>query len=156
MNPPQPFRAVIDASVGITLFLKEPLSKKNHALFALLTREPRAIFYVPDLFYIECTNIILKYVRRGTIKDTDATLYLTALENLALIPTPTQSLISAALLLATTRNLSAYDSCYVALSKVMDAPLLTGDEKMVKACQPFGDNVHSLATFPMPPLPASE
>lgn len=149
MNPPQPFRAVIDASVGITLFLKEPLSAQTHALFSLLAREPRAFFYVPDLFYIECTNIILKYVKRGTITDTEATSYITALENLALISTPTPSLISVALSLAITRNLSAYDACYVALSEVVGDPLLTGDERMVKACQPFGDNVHSLATFPL-------
>jgi predicted nucleic acid-binding protein len=156
MSSLQPFRAVIDASVGITLFLKEPLSAKTHSLFALLTRKPRAIFYVPDLFYIECTNIILKYVRRGTISATDATAYITALEKLALVPTSTQILISDALSLATTRNLSAYDACYVALSTVVNAPLLTGDERMVKACTPFGDDVHSLTTFAIPPFPSSE
>lgn len=156
MNPPQGFRAVIDASVGITLFLKEPLSDKTHALFGLLTREPHAIFYVPDLFYIECTNIILKYVRRGIIDVSDANFYITALENLALVPTPTHSLMRSAYSLATTRNLSAYDACYIALSKTVSAPLLTADERMVKSCLPFGDDVHSLANFTPPVSPPTE
>ena len=57
-------RAVIDASVGIKLFINEPFSDIAHALFEKLTEDPPAEFIVPDLFYIECTNILLKYMRR--------------------------------------------------------------------------------------------
>jgi len=58
------FDCIIDASVGIKLFLVEPLSDRTDALFAHLTDDPPSQFYVPDLFFIECTNILWKYVQR--------------------------------------------------------------------------------------------
>jgi hypothetical protein len=58
------FNCVVDASVGIKLFLIEPLSDRTDALFAHLVDDPPSQFYVPDLFSIECTNILWKYVRR--------------------------------------------------------------------------------------------
>lgn len=57
---PSPFDGVVDASVGIKLFLVEPLSDEAHALFAHLTDDPPARLYVPELFFIECANILLK------------------------------------------------------------------------------------------------
>jgi len=59
-----PLNCVVDASVGIKLFVEEELSDKTHALFSHLTRSPKTQFYVPDLFFIECTNILWKYTRR--------------------------------------------------------------------------------------------
>lgn len=52
------------ASVGIKLFLVEPLSDRADALFNHLAQAPPARFYVPDLFFIECTNILWEYTRR--------------------------------------------------------------------------------------------
>ncbi len=59
-----PLNCVVDASVGIKLFVKEELSEQTHALFAHLTAIPPAQLHVPDLFFIECTNILWKYTRR--------------------------------------------------------------------------------------------
>ena len=44
---------VVDASVGVKLFLAEEGSDAADALFAQLTESPPARFYVPDLFYSE-------------------------------------------------------------------------------------------------------
>ena len=55
---------VVDASVGIKLFLVEPLADRADVLFASLAATPPARLYVPDLFFVECTNILWKYVRR--------------------------------------------------------------------------------------------
>ena len=55
---------VVDASVGIKLFLVEPLADRADTLFASLTESPPARLYVPDLFFIECANILWKYVHR--------------------------------------------------------------------------------------------
>jgi predicted nucleic acid-binding protein len=55
---------IIDASVGIKLFLVEPLSERAEALFNRLVDDPPARFFVPDLCYAECANILWKYVRR--------------------------------------------------------------------------------------------
>ena len=56
-----PLCYVVDASVGIKLFVEEEFSEQAHALFSCLAADPPAELYVPDLFYIECTNILLKY-----------------------------------------------------------------------------------------------
>jgi hypothetical protein len=42
---------VVDASVGIKLFLVEAGSEEAHRLFAELAADPPARFYVPDLFF---------------------------------------------------------------------------------------------------------
>ena len=49
-------RYVVDASVAIKLFINEPLSDQAEALFSILEAAPAAL-YVPDLFFIECTNL---------------------------------------------------------------------------------------------------
>jgi predicted nucleic acid-binding protein len=59
-----PFGCVVDASVGVKLFIAEALSDQAHALFAHLAADPPARLYVPDLFFIECANILWKSVRR--------------------------------------------------------------------------------------------
>lgn len=58
------FKCVVDASVGIKQFVPDPLCNKVNQLFSLLTNA-NCQLYVPDLFYIECTNIFWKYVRAG-------------------------------------------------------------------------------------------
>ena len=58
------FDCVVDASLGIKLFLVEPLSDQADALFGHLDDDPPSRFYVPDLFFIECANILWKYVHR--------------------------------------------------------------------------------------------
>lgn len=48
-------KCVVDASVAIKKFIIEPLTPKVDQLFAHLN-DPNARLYIPDLFYIECTN----------------------------------------------------------------------------------------------------
>lgn len=64
MTPAEPLDCVVDASVGVKLFLIHPLSDEAHGLFTCLASDPPAHLYVPDLFYTECTNIFWKYVQR--------------------------------------------------------------------------------------------
>lgn len=57
-------RCVMDASVGVELsFIEEKFSDKVQRLFAKLTENHHGN-PCPDLFYIECANILLKYTRR--------------------------------------------------------------------------------------------
>jgi len=125
--------AVIDASVGIKLFINEPFSEIAHALFEKLTDDSPAEFFVPDLFYIECTNILLKYMRRFGRSLEDSRADLADLNLLAIKSTPTADLMEDALVLANEKNLTAYDAYYAVLAKRMDIVLITADEPMVKA-----------------------
>ncbi len=128
-------RFVVDASVGIKLFVAEPLSEQAHALFAKLTEDPPAELYVPDLFYIECANILLKYVRRFGRSLEDSQADLADMNNLALKPISTADLMADALLLASQKNLTAYDTCYAALAQRLNIPLITADEPLTQAVE---------------------
>jgi predicted nucleic acid-binding protein len=126
-------RYVVDASVGIKLFVDEDYSDKVHTLFEQLTADIPVILYVPDLFYIECTNILLKYTRRFGRSLEDSRADLLDLGRLALRVVSTAELMENALLIAAERGITAYDACYAVLASRLDLPLVTADEKLVKA-----------------------
>ncbi len=128
-----PLRYVVDASVGIKLFVDEDYSDKVHTLFEQLTADIPAILYVPDLFYIECTNILLKYTRRFGRSLEDSRADLLDLGRLALRVVSTAELMENALLLAAERGITAYDACYAVLASQLDLPLITADDQLVKA-----------------------
>jgi predicted nucleic acid-binding protein len=129
------FRYVVDASVGIKLFVDEEFSEQAHALFLHMVADPPAELFVPDLFYIECANILLKYTRRfgRSLKDSQADL--ADLSHLALKSTPTSELIENALLLASELNLSAYDACYAVLAQQLGILLVTADQPLARKLQ---------------------
>ncbi len=129
----KPLCLVVDASVGIKLFVDEALSDVSESLFEKLTEEPPAAFYVPDLFYIECTNILLKYKRRFGRALEDSLADLADLKLLAINNMPTAELMEEALVLADEKNLTAYDACYAVLARRLEIPLITADEAMLKA-----------------------
>lgn len=122
---------VVDASVGIKLFVREPGTDTAESIFAGLSHEPPVRLYVPALFYIECVNILWKYVRRFNYAADEARHDVNDLMQLNLSAIPTESLLPAAFDLAVAHDLTAYDACYVALASLLDLPLLTADEKLV-------------------------
>src|ERR671937_673747 len=126
------FRYVVDASVGIKLFVDEQFSEQAHALFSHLVADPPAELFVPDLFYIECANILLKYMRRfgRSLKDSQADLI--DLSRLALKSMPTANLMKNALLLASELDLSAYDACYAVLAQQLGILLVTADQPLAR------------------------
>jgi len=143
-----PLRYVVDASVGIKLFVEEENSEQAHALFSYLTADPPAEFYIPDLFYIECANILLKYTRRFGRSLGDSQADIADLKLLSLKPTSTADLMEDALLLATEKKLTAYDACYAVLAQKLDIPLITADEPLSKAIK----SAIFLGDFDMPPF----
>ena len=130
-----PLRYVVDASVGIKLFVDEQFSEQAHALFSHLAAEPPAELYVPDLFYMECTNILLKYMRRFGRSLDDSQADLADLNRLALKSTPTADLMEEALSLASEKNLTAYDACYAVLAGQLDIPMITADKSLALATE---------------------
>jgi len=130
-----PLRYVVDASVGIKLFVDEQFSEQAHALFSHLAAEPPAELYVPDLFYMECTNILLKYMRRFGRSLDDSQADLADLNRLALKSTPTADLMEEALSLGSEKNLTAYDACYAVLAEQLDIPMITADKSLALAIE---------------------
>ena len=124
---------VVDASVAIKLFIAEPLSEKASELFQQLSLTVPPHFHAPDLFYIECANILWKNTRRHGLRSDQARLALTRLDALPLHVASMLSLADDALSLAIALNITAYDAAYVALAKRLGGAMITADEKLVRS-----------------------
>jgi len=148
-----PVACVVDASVAIKLVITEALSTQAHALFAHLARDAAARFVVPDLFYLECANILWKHVQRSGYRLADAQLSLSTLSALALQRFSIPSLAADALAIAGNHGISAYDACYVATAQHGGVPLITADSKLVKRMTGTPYAVLDLASVTIPPAP---
>jgi predicted nucleic acid-binding protein len=131
-------RYVVDASVAIKLFINEPLSDQAEALFSILEASPAGL-YVPDLFFIECTNILWKHIKRFGYPKDKAHEDLAALKDLALHRFATTDLMEDALGIAVAHDITAYDGCSVALGRQLKIPVVSADEKLVRK---MADTVH--------------
>ena len=129
MTPPT--ACVVDASVAIQAFVAEPLSDKARAILDAGANASTKLL-VPDLFYVECANILWKRVRRLGLPVGDAQRAMRDLLALALLATPTEQLAFAALPLAVDLDITAYDACYVELSRRESVPLITADEALIR------------------------
>jgi predicted nucleic acid-binding protein len=139
---------VVDASVGIKLFLVEPLSDRTDALFAHLTNSPPARFCVPDLFFIECTNVLWKYVQQFGYLLEAAQQDVADLIRLPMHVASTVDLAEAAFGLAVSHDITAYDAVYVALAQRLSLPLVTADGALVRRLAGSGLDVRWLGDWP--------
>lgn len=121
---------VIDASVGIKLFVREEGTELVELIFAGLDREPPVQLFVPDFFFVECANILWKYVRRFNYPVEDARSDLSDLLRLNLDAIANDELLPVAFKLAVEFSLTVYDACYVALASLLQLPLVTADERL--------------------------
>jgi predicted nucleic acid-binding protein len=142
-----PIACVVDANVAIKLFINQPDSDVARELFASLAATPAARFHVPDFFYAECVNVLANYARLAKYPVRMARQNMSLLIELGLRAAPTAPLSPLALDIAMAFRISGYDACYVALSRQLGVPLITADEKLVKAMggQPY--QVRSLAEW---------
>ncbi|MEN8446097.1 MAG: type II toxin-antitoxin system VapC family toxin [Cyanobacteria bacterium J06555_13] len=144
---------VVDASVGIKKFVPDSLTPKADKLFAHLT-DPNAKLHIPDLFYIECTSIIWKYVRFQQYDLDNAKRNLVRLKGLRFVPTSTAELMTDALDLGSIYGISAYDACYASLAKRENVAILTQDKKLIRALKDSDIDVQLFSEFSIPPLPS--
>jgi predicted nucleic acid-binding protein len=139
---------VVDASVAIKLFLVEPLSDRADALLDHLTVAHPPRFYVPDLLFVECANILWKYVRLFRYPQDAAQQDIADLVSLPFQVIPTAGLVAEALAVAVTHGITAYDAVYVALSRRFSLPLVTADETLARRLAKSEFDVRFLADWP--------
>jgi predicted nucleic acid-binding protein len=144
------YDCVVDASVGIKLFLVEPLANQADALFAHLSDDPPARLYVPDLFFVECANILWKFVQRFDYPAEAAIHDVRDLASLPLQPIPLAALAEQALAVAIRFGCTAYDAAYVSLARRLGLPLVTANQALVRRFADTGVAVRSLADWPSP------
>jgi predicted nucleic acid-binding protein len=130
MRFPESF--VVDASVGVKLFLDETGSDEAERLFSLLGRDPPHVIAVPDLFFIECANVFRSRVHRRLMSAEQAREAFTILRTLPLQTVSSSEITLAALDLALAHGLSVYDGTYAALAERLGVPLVTADGRLAR------------------------
>jgi predicted nucleic acid-binding protein len=148
-----PVRCVLDASVGIKTVILESDSASATALLDHSNLDPAAEIHVPELFDLECRNILWKLVYRGLLPEADAKPKVTQLDRLKLVRTPNASLLDDALTIALAQQASVYDAVYVALASRLGLPLVTADDKLVKKFAGTSYSVVLFASVTVPPPP---
>jgi predicted nucleic acid-binding protein len=119
---------VLDASAAIEWLMKSPAGTKvDRRLFS----SPPSTLYVPHLLDVEIAQVLRRYVREKSMTASRGEEALRDLLDLPLNRYPHDILIPRVWELRAV--LTAYDAVYVALAELLDAPLLTCDQKIALA-----------------------
>ncbi|HEX7524967.1 MAG TPA: type II toxin-antitoxin system VapC family toxin [Gaiellaceae bacterium] len=87
----------------------------------------------PELAVVEVANGLTTLVRAGRLSDVLARRTLASALDLPIRAESLTVLVSAALGVALSRGLSAYDACYVVLAETLGGPLVTADRRLAGA-----------------------
>jgi predicted nucleic acid-binding protein len=118
---------VLDASAAIELILNTDAS----SLVVDRIASPDETLHAPHLVGVEVLQVVRRYVASGAVEVNDAEA---ALENFAALDIARYAHEPLAPRVWELReNLTAYDAVYVALAEVLDAPLLTFDQRIADA-----------------------
>jgi predicted nucleic acid-binding protein len=118
---------VLDASAVLELLLNTVAGEQVRARIA----DPDESLHSPHLLAVEVTQVIRRYEAARAIS---AVIAVAALEDLAALDIARyahEPLLSRVWELRD--NVTAYDAVYLALAEVLDAPLLTFDQRLAAA-----------------------
>lgn len=115
---------VVDASVAVALVVDEPGS--GAAAEAAFDHDA----IVPEAFWVEVSNALVRKVRRGTLSRQSALAAYILLRRLVEYSVPTEPLGAFALSLALDLDHTVYDCLYLAAAVAHQAPLLTADRAL--------------------------
>lgn len=141
----------VDTSVAAKLFLSEEGSDNSSEFFALLDSDNPPRFFVQDFFYIELANVVWKCTRRNLLTPAEGSAAIQRVQRLRLNVIPDSVLCEKALLIAQRLGTSVYDAAYLAVSQLIDGPLVTADEKLVARARSAGMNVLSIESLSFAP-----
>lgn len=111
----------------------EPYARESEKLLEA-HQTGKVHLFAPDFLWAEVANVLWKAARRRRISSQLAETNLHDLSLMVAISTiPCATLREDALAIALTHNRSVYDSMYLALAINTNQPLITADEKLVRA-----------------------
>ena len=121
---------VLDCSVAMAWCFSDEANEKTQALLDSLAHE--SCGYVPSIWLLEVSNVLLIGERKKRISQEDATRFFTLLWSLPInIDTAiTQASIHRILEIGRNHQMSAYDASYLELALRRAAPIATLDRKM--------------------------
>ena len=120
---------VVDSSAAVEWLLGLPLAD------AVADRIVSAdALHAPALLDIEVAHVLRRYAAAGEIADRAAERALQALADLDVVRYTHELLLP--LVWTLRHNLTAYDAAFVALAAVLEAPLVTLDERIARAPWP--------------------
>ncbi|MBD1844188.1 type II toxin-antitoxin system VapC family toxin [Cyanobacteria bacterium FACHB-63] len=122
---------VVDASVVIQYAITQQYTPESRNLISQMYQGHR--LHLPEFCLLECTNVLWKAARFDNLDLAIATQIVTELQRLPFQIEPVLSLLPKALQIGLTYQLAIYDSLYVALAEQLDLPLISVDERQVRA-----------------------
>ena len=126
-------KLVVDASVVAKWIIPgEPWEEEANNLKGAIV-SGRVEAYAPTILTYELASVLLKAVRRGVLKSDDGIEALKAVGSLGISLAPVLwEEVAEVFEVVISTSLTIYDAAYLWLSKKLDAPLVTADEKLCK------------------------
>ena len=116
----------MDASVAIKWVVAEQGTTEALALLGNM-------LLAPSLLRAECANILWKKVRRGEMSTGEAGIAARVLASFGVEFCSSEPSLARVLELALALDHPAYDCVYLALAEARGVPLVTADEKLIRA-----------------------
>jgi len=126
---------VVDASVVAKWLFLETDTDKARALFTQ-SELGRIRLYAPELLVAEIVSVLSVRVTRQLLDAGEASTLYSRFQSSCPDLEPVSDLAPSALRLAVRFKHSAYDCFYVALAEKANCPLVTADQKLVRAFAP--------------------
>ncbi|MEM9596017.1 MAG: type II toxin-antitoxin system VapC family toxin [Acidobacteriota bacterium] len=138
---------VVDASVVVHWLIPGTFT---HSATRLLHGEERLL--APDLLVAEVGNAVWKYHRQRLVSREEADTAIGMLDVAPIALQASTQLITDAFQIAADLDRSVYDSLYLALAFVANAPFVTADRKLRNAVAgtPIGEHVVWIEDWPEP------
>lgn len=117
---------VVDASVATKWVVEETHSDKAILLLAYEAR------HAPAHWLAEAVNVLWSKAFRHDLTAADAEERMTVLMRAPVTSTPIAGLMTRAFAISVVREVTIYDSLYVALAERLDVPMVTADERLMR------------------------
>ncbi|HEX4602219.1 MAG TPA: type II toxin-antitoxin system VapC family toxin [Gemmatimonadales bacterium] len=118
---------VVDASAMVELLLRTPAA----ALVAQRVFQPSETLHAPQVLDLEVAQVLRRYATRAELTPARGAQAIELLLQFPIERYPHEPLLRRIWRLRDT--LTAYDAAYIALAEVLDAPLLTRDQRLARA-----------------------
>lgn len=135
-------RLIVDASVATKWFVEEETGTLKAAQILRLIREDHIQVIVPELFLIEVGNVLRRVAGEQKITYDEAKDAWEDLLDLALPTVPDRELALIGVPLAIKHKGGAADAVYLALALREQIPVVTADDRCIKAFASFNLFVH--------------